>query len=197
MNNLTRILALVGYLVCTAIPQTAAATYVIDFGTGLAGSGGTITDTGTSIVGTNINIGSLDVQGTASSDGTYAVDALLSFDTGANTISIFGDIPDLSISGVTLLSGTFTSSDYTVYPGPTEVFSASGSDTKSNALLSALGIPANTPFDYFGFTIQSANGSVISTDITNTAVVPVPAALWLFGPGLLGLIGVARRKNAA
>jgi hypothetical protein len=26
-------------------------------------------------------------------------------------------------------------------------------------------------------------------------VVPVPAAVWLFGSGLLGLVGVARRKN--
>jgi len=34
----------------------------------------------------------------------------------------------------------------------------------------------------------------ISTDV---AAVPVPAALWLFGSGLLGLIGVARRKQAA
>jgi len=28
------------------------------------------------------------------------------------------------------------------------------------------------------------------------APVPVPAAVWLFGSGLLGLIGVARRKKA-
>ena len=30
-----------------------------------------------------------------------------------------------------------------------------------------------------------------------TAPVPVPAALWLFGSGLLGLIGVSKRKKAA
>ena len=34
----------------------------------------------------------------------------------------------------------------------------------------------------------------ITADI---AAVPVPAAVWLFGSGLLGLIGVARRKKAA
>jgi len=34
----------------------------------------------------------------------------------------------------------------------------------------------------------------ITADI---AAVPVPAAAWLFGSGLLGLIGVARRKKAA
>ncbi len=29
-----------------------------------------------------------------------------------------------------------------------------------------------------------------------TAPVPLPAAVWLFGSGLLGLIGIARRKKA-
>jgi len=29
------------------------------------------------------------------------------------------------------------------------------------------------------------------------AVIPIPAAVWLFGSGLLGLIGIARRKKAA
>jgi len=28
------------------------------------------------------------------------------------------------------------------------------------------------------------------------AVVPVPVAVWLFGSGLLGLLGLARRKQA-
>ena len=37
----------------------------------------------------------------------------------------------------------------------------------------------------------------MDTTIDNiTAVVPVPPALWLFGSGLLGLIGAARRKAA-
>jgi len=30
-----------------------------------------------------------------------------------------------------------------------------------------------------------------------TSIVPVPAAVWLFGSGLLGLIGIARRKKTA
>lgn len=44
--------------------------------------------------------------------------------------------------------------------------------------------------DYFG--IVSGNW----TDFSMTAV-PVPAAVWLLGSGLLGLAGVARRKSAA
>ena len=33
--------------------------------------------------------------------------------------------------------------------------------------------------------------------VTDVSAVPVPAAVWLFGSGLLGLIGVARRKKVA
>ena len=34
-------------------------------------------------------------------------------------------------------------------------------------------------------------------NFTAPAAVPVPAAVWLFGSGLLGLVGVARRKKSA
>ena len=33
--------------------------------------------------------------------------------------------------------------------------------------------------------------------VPDTSAVPVPAAVWLFGTGLMGLVGVARRKKAA
>ena len=33
--------------------------------------------------------------------------------------------------------------------------------------------------------------------VADAAVIPVPAAVWLFGSGILGLIGVARRRKAA
>lgn len=38
------------------------------------------------------------------------------------------------------------------------------------------------------------NGVVSAAD---TSVVPVPAAVWLFGSGLVGLAGIARRRKAA
>jgi len=31
----------------------------------------------------------------------------------------------------------------------------------------------------------------------NVSAVPVPAAIWLFGTGLIGLAGIARRKTQA
>jgi hypothetical protein len=38
--------------------------------------------------------------------------------------------------------------------------------------------------------------AAIGSYLVKTSVVPVPAAIWLFGSGLIGLIGVARRKKA-
>jgi hypothetical protein len=35
------------------------------------------------------------------------------------------------------------------------------------------------------------------TITTDVSAIPVPAAVWLFGSGLVGLVGVARRKKAA
>ena len=39
------------------------------------------------------------------------------------------------------------------------------------------------------------NGHYLVTS-EQVGVVPVPATVWLFGSGLLGLIGVAKRKKA-
>lgn len=48
---------------------------------------------------------------------------------------------------------------------------------------------AGGPFQYF-----NAN---FNANMTPVAPVPVPAAAWLFGSGLLGLVGIARRKKKA
>lgn len=45
------------------------------------------------------------------------------------------------------------------------------------------------------YTADSAVPSFVGTYSVETAVVPVPAAVWLFGSGLLGLIGIARRRK--
>jgi hypothetical protein len=50
--------------------------------------------------------------------------------------------------------------------------------------------------DYEITSVDVANIYLGSYLVADTTTVPVPAAAWLFGSGLLGLIGVARRKKA-
>ena len=201
-NKIFRTFSFIAYLAMAAFSTNASAVVVIDFGTGIlpsGTSGGTIVDAagdGSQIIGTDIFIGAMNVQGTGTTaDNGYLASALLNFDTAADTITIFGSVAGLGIgvgSPVTLLSGSF--SDWSLAPaGPNQFFVASGPDVKNVELLNVLGIDPNLQFEFFGFSIESKNGVVISTDIVNTAV-PVPAAVWLFGSGLIGLVGVARRR---
>ena len=45
-----------------------------------------------------------------------------------------------------------------------------------------------------GYTLSSVSGGIVDNVWVNA--VPIPAAMWLFGSGLLGLVGIARRKKA-
>jgi hypothetical protein len=49
---------------------------------------------------------------------------------------------------------------------------------------------------FTGLNVNFDIGSGNSLTVLNVSSVPVPAAVWLFGSGLLGLIGIARRKAA-
>jgi len=185
---------------------------VIDFGTGLGDSGNIEYDQdGTNVTGTDIFIGAMNVFNAPNgANGAYTVGGVLNFSTASNTIVITGTVVSLGIidSDTVLLTGSFNDGGWSFgsagVPG-LNVFTGTGEDTKSEALLTALGAPLNQQFDFFGFSLDSNYaGGVVSTDITNTAStgkdvpeVPIPAAAWLFGSGLVGLVGVARRKVTA
>lgn len=57
--------------------------------------------------------------------------------------------------------------------------------------------------DLTGTTFEFLNLNTVDNDdyrfyisVMEVTAVPVPAAVWLFGSGLLGLVGIARRRNA-
>src|SRR5436190_389015 len=162
---------------------------ILDFGTGNAGFGGTISVSGGQATGAGIPVDFLSVLGahgappaglgynvdglgapTASSDGTTGI---LEFSTSANYIRILGSVPSLGIAQGTLLSGTISS--FQLLPsGIVITIVSAGPDSKSPALLNALGIPSNTPFELFGFQVAAQQGgpayTVTNVDIANEAV---------------------------
>ena len=151
----------------------AFADYTVDFGTGLAQAGGSITTSGVYVIGTNIPIGSMSVVGTASEDGTYVVSGVLSqpggyagvldFNTQTGVVQVFGSVPSLGLGTAgtqlaqPLLNGTMTLSDLSVNFGMAKGKPVSisiwvdGTDSKNASLLAALGIPASTPFQFTSF----------------------------------------------
>lgn len=71
-----------------------------------------------------------------------------------------------------------------------------------SGLVAAGIIPANVsranPFDYAVFIGAGSGTNPLAEDTATLSaqVVPVPAAVWLFGSGLLGLVGIARRTRS-
>lgn len=93
---------------------------------------------------------------------------------------VYAGTPTLSLSSMTIdyLSGGFG-------------FYAS--DTTSSATFNSY----FNAFDGEDAALQIISGDWLSFSATPQTVVPVPAAAWLLGSGLLGLVGIARRKNIA
>ena len=190
-----------------------ASTIIIDFSTGMAGIGGTLT-IGADITGFNIPIDTMTVTidgvtrvidvsgGGICPSGEGHACALLSFDKNLNTITIVGSIPAVGLlAPFNLLSGDLSGGvNVLINNGVTGSVSFSGRDTKAPELLTALGIDPATQFKYFGF-VTAVNGTgqgspytVVSADVTNTAI-PEPTSIALFATGLVGLARATRRRS--
>lgn len=173
------------------------------------------------LVGAGIQVDSIVGLDTPSNpDTVISCDGcVLNFETGAHTggwnfasggnISIVGGAAAAGIGGgETLLSGTFLSATTFDVGGGFfnfKIAGASFTDEKHEDLLDYFGMPAgdylgglNISFSTFGIPAVGAaftTYALFSGDIVNTAV-PVPASVMLFGSGLLGLVGIARRRKA-
>lgn len=112
--------------------------------------------------------------------------------TGSNIVTAFE--VDTSVGGLLSLNkGVGVGSTFFFNGGPatqnSPVFTA------SNSFTGDLAYDLMTVKVDFSLSADSTVG--LSGFVQQVAVVPIPAAVWLFGSGLLGLIGIARRKKAA
>ena len=117
-----------------------------------------------------------DIAGSASANG-------FPLDFGVNTL-VPGQLSATYASLGTVAGPTFDffSINFVANPPP-------GTDTVS--------IGAGLFGDWQDGAGVSITGVIYNGATVNVSAVPVPAAVWLFGSGLLGLVGVARRRQVA
>jgi len=131
----------------------------------------------------------------------------LSFDTnifdgvGADLSVFFAGAPPHNI-GLTLFANGGSQSDTISYGNPT--YTTYNIDDPNNATwgiyvldidLADFNFLGSSPVETIRLNIGNASAVPSFIGAYNTSPIPVPAAVWLFGSGLLGLVGVARRKK--
>ncbi len=133
------------------------------------------------------------VDGVSTGGGSFTLDAIID-DFG---ILNSGSVTVTNGASETLISGLLTDFGFDL---GSEVFEFTFAPDDGTLLDDFLLYPKggvaifNTGFnDTFSADFSDSTGFNGKSDV---APVPVPAALWLFGTGLLGLVGLARRRQA-
>lgn len=178
------------------------------------------------LYGNNLTVTSVTGNDTILNPGITLpiTDGLLNFQTGAltgqtgnvwnfgsaGTVSLQGGISALGLpASTTLLSGSFQSASVTVLPLGSyqfDIVGASFGGTENQNIYNFFGIPADSTYasalnlSFIG--TPNAGGGFISSNNFGGVVVdtqtptPIPAAAWLFGSGLFGLIGIKRKMHS-
>ena len=69
--------------------------------------------------------------------------------------------------------------------------------TGSNFSIDLRGLNSTSPNAFNGYTnTENFTVDTLNISVTGISAVPVPAAAWLFGSGLIGLFGFARKKSS-
>lgn len=143
------------------------------------------------------------MSGTLDDAGNMTFDATGRTGIAATFAALLGEQPwnlDTAAAG----DGTGTQDIWTTgtqianAAGASEAFSLTGVPVTGSDATGFSGqlIAAGNIGTDWGFFADTQYSERYQLDIVNTSVIPVPAAVWLFGSGLLGLVGVARRRKA-
>lgn len=149
---------------------------------------------------------SLTVQGSDFADGVTSGGVQLNWDSTLLTITSTAADLDASMASNGFLSLGVTSviSDQAITVGGRFDAGAGLGGTPFDFVTVNFIANTSAPISLINSTFgdwQDGNGQSVPDVIfegaqVNVNAVPVPAAVWLFGSGLLGLIGVARRRSA-
>ncbi len=145
-------------------------------------------------ISTNINV---DILADGSGSGVVASGSTVAshyifFDPQSNSSQIGSVSFDSNILGVITSSTNLAASDFLINTGVTYLNSTlrglEGGDAVTITGLQTISVnwTASTPGDYI---------RVLTTFSPGASVVPVPAAVWFFGTGLLSLLSISRLKN--
>lgn len=104
-----------------------------------------------------------------------------------NPVDVNVSLPGLG-TGTILYDGVYTGSDIS-YQGSVYALMVAMVDVTD------FGVAAGAQFETVRIDAYWPVSLVGALNSVETTAVPVPAAVWLFGSGLLGLVGVARRRS--
>lgn len=129
-------------------------------------------------------------------------------DAGNFNLFIAGDAFSMSFATPTYALGMYFVSGDPLFNGDIQLITSSGTALNSDVIDVTLGdgglayyvgLISDTAFNSASiqFDVAAEGAFLYSVDdiTTSTSVVPVPAAVWLFGSGLIGLIHLGKRRK--
>jgi uncharacterized protein YuzE len=133
------------------------------------------------------------ISGAYFTNTTYAYLSMRDGDTMVNHFSA-GDYQMLTIKGITD-AGEYTASSVIFYLADFTNGNSYIVDEWTWVDLASLGQVVGLELSFSGSQSNMVPSYVAMDDLNGTAPVPVPAAVWLLGSGLLGLLGCGRRRR--
>ncbi|MGD2074896.1 MAG: VPLPA-CTERM sorting domain-containing protein [Gammaproteobacteria bacterium] len=106
------------------------------------------------------------------------------------TVQLFSGSVGSAVSALSFVPGADSYTEYVVSTNPDEGIFYFTAD------LGALGAPGPVDRIRLGLGDGATADSAVVSLVGASAVVPVPAAVWMFGTGLIALVGIARRRCA-